>query len=43
MSALANAVTAEEVAGGVRAVDLEALMGAAVGRSEAHIVKHRPA
>src|SRR5258708_2710788 len=39
---LANAVTAEEVAGGVRAVDLEALVGAAVRRGQAHVVKHRP-
>ena len=34
---LVYAVTAKEVASGVRAVDLEALVGAAVGRSEAHV------
>ena len=38
---LANAVTTEEVAGGVRAIDLEALVGAAVRRNEPHVVKHR--
>src|SRR6266851_183512 len=39
---LANAVTAEEVAGGVRAVNLEAFDGAAVCRAQPHVVKHRP-
>jgi hypothetical protein len=39
---LTNAVAAQEVAGGVGAVDLEALVVAAVRRSEAHVVKHRP-
>lgn len=39
---LANTATAEKVTGGVGAVDLEALMGAAVPRSQTHVVKHCP-
>ena len=39
--ALRNPVAAEEIAGGVRAVDFEASMGAAVRRRQAHVVKHR--
>src|ERR1700742_942513 len=35
-------MTAQEIPGGVRAIDLEALMGAAVRVSQAHVVKHRP-
>jgi hypothetical protein len=39
---LSDAATAEKVAGGVRAVDLETLVRAAVCRGQAHVVKHRP-
>src|SRR5258708_8664768 len=37
-----NAVTAQEIAGGIRTVDLKTLIDAAVLMSKAHVVKHRP-
>src|SRR6267142_6498119 len=38
--ALRNPVAAEEIAGGVCAVDFEAFMSAAVRRRQAHVVEH---